>query len=248
MKSAAASSTPIYLQVKEYILEKIHTGEYQTDMKIASEAELVKLFGASRMTINRALRELTAEGKLIRRQGRGTFIAQPKIQSALLEIESIAHEIQQRGGKYSCTVHLLGEEKANPSLAEAMELKPYTRVYHSVLVHRDNDIPIQLADRFIVPEIAPEYLQQDFTTITPNEYLLKLAPISGVEHVVEALIPDAWIRELLEINEAEPCLALHRTTWVEDAVATRSSFFYPGSRYSLGGRFTPSSSGSIRVA
>lgn len=247
MKNSATPISPLYLRIKEHILNKINNGEWQTGMKISSEAELVAIFSASRMTVNRALRELTADGRLVRRQGHGTFVAPSKPQSALLEINSIAEEIKKRGGSYSCHVHMLAEEKGSPILAAAMALQPYASVFHSVLIHKDDGIPIQLADRYIVPAIAPDYLQQDFTTITPNEYLLQLAPISGVEHVVEALIPEAWIRELLEINEAEPCLALHRTTWVGQDIATKSCFYYPGSRYSLGGHFTPSSSGSIKV-
>ena len=128
-----------------------------------------------------------------------------------------------------------------------MQLSPYSPVFHSILVHRDNGIPIQLADRYVNPAIAPDYLNQDFTKITPNRYLLGLAPISGVEHMVEALIPDAWVRELLQINEAEPCLALQRTTWVGELIATKSCFYYPGSRFRLGGRFTPMGNGRIQV-
>ncbi len=247
MKESSTENLPLYLRIKNHILAKINSGVWQIDAKIASEAELVKQSGASRMTVNRALRELTAEGRLIRRQGHGTFVAPLKSQSALLEINSIAHEIKERGGSYSCDVHLLNEEKANPTLATAMTMKPYASVFHSILIHKDRGTPIQLADRHINPAIAPDYLKQDFTAITPNEYLLSLAPISGVKHVVEALIPDAWIRNLLEINGAEPCLALHRTTWVEKVIATKSCFYYPGSRYSLGGQFSPSSSGSIQV-
>jgi GntR family histidine utilization transcriptional repressor len=243
-----SSPRPLYQQVKEYILQKINKGEWQAGMKIDSEAELVATTGFSRMTINRALRELTAEGRLTRVQGRGTFVAEKKPQSALLEIHSIAREIRERGGTYSCNVHLLQEEKARPDLALAMELEPYTTVYHSVIVHKDNGVPIQLSSRCINPAFAPEYLQQDFTTITPNEYLLSLAPITAVEHVVEALIPEMWIRELLLINSAEPCLALYRKTWVNDVIATYSIFYYPGSRYTLGSRYTPVTAGSIQVS
>lgn len=242
------SDLPLYQQVKEYILQKINAGEWQAHMKIKSEAELVAATGVSRMTVNRALRELTAEGRLTRRQGRGTFVAEVKPQSALLEIHSIASEIRERGGKYSCDIHLLQEEKARPELARAMELAAYATVYHSVIVHKDNGVPIQLSSRFINPRIAPHYLEQDFTTKTPNEYLLSLAPISSVEHVVEALIPELWIQELLQINSAEPCLALYRRTWVGDVIATNSTFYYPGSRYTLGSRFTPASAGNIQVS
>jgi len=126
-----------------------------------------------------------------------------------------------------------------------MRFKPYEPNSHSVLVHQDSNIPIQLADRFINPAIAPDYLNQDFTTITPVEYLLQVAPDYHAEHIVEALIPEAWIRELLDINEAEPCLALSRTTWVNDQVATISRLYYPGSRYSLDAKFTPADNNEI---
>ena len=78
-------------------------------------------------------------------------------------------EIKDRGGEYSCDVHLLQEEKARPDLAEKMGLSAYSTVYHSVLVHKENEVPIQLSSRFINPEIAPDYLKQDFTATTPNE-------------------------------------------------------------------------------
>jgi GntR family histidine utilization transcriptional repressor len=193
------------------------------------------------------LRELTAEGRLKRIQGCGTFIADKKPQASLLQIQSIAEEIRGRGGAYSCTVHLLQEEKAQPSVAAAMQLKPYTPVFHSIIVHKDNNIPIQLGCRYTNPEIAPDFLKQDFNQITVSEFLLSIAPVTAVEHIVEALIPEPWIRDLLEINGSEPCLALYRKTWVNDKVATSSIFYSPGSRYTLGGKFTPTSPGSIRI-
>lgn len=120
-------------------------------------------------------------------------------------------------------------------------------LFHSVLIHKKDGLPIQLSDRLINPAVAPQYLEQDFNKISTTDYLLAVAPVSNIEHVVEALIPPAWIRELLEINEAEPCLALYRTTWTNEVIATKSCFYYPGSRYSLGGKFAPSSAGTIQV-
>ena len=217
------------------------------DHRVPSEAQLVKQFSTSRMTVNRALRELTSEGRLIRRQGNGTFVAPAKAQTALLEINSIADEILQNGGKYSCAVHLLCEEKAHPELAEQMQVSAYSAVYHSIIVHKNNNIPILLADRFINPAIAPEYINQDFMTIQATDYLLQVAPVEKINHVVEAMIPAAWIRDLLDINEAEPCLALYRKTWSQQKIATKSSFYYPGSRHSLGGTFSTQTTGAIRV-
>jgi GntR family histidine utilization transcriptional repressor len=243
-----SDTLPLYQQVKEYILEKINDSTMLPGMRIESEAELVASLNVSRMTVNRALRELTAEGRLKRIQGCGTFIADKKPQASLLQIQSIAEEIRGRGGAYSCTVHLLQEEKAQPSVAAAMQLKPYTPVFHSIIVHKDNNVPIQLGCRYTNPEIAPNFLKQDFNQITVSEFLLSIAPVTAIEHIVEALIPEPWIRDLLEINGSEPCLALHRKTWVGDKVATSSTFYSPGSRYTLGGKFTPTSPGSIRIS
>lgn len=238
---------PLYQQVKENIINRIAGGTLQPGMKIESEEKLVRQLKVSRMTVNRALRELSDEGRIERVRGRGSFVMEKKPQSPLLEIHSIAREIKQRGGSYSCTIHLLQEEKANPSLAASMQLAPYSAVFHSIIVHKDNDVPIQLGCRYINPKVAPDFIEQDFTKSTVSDYLLSLAPVSAVEHVVEALIPEPWIRDLLEINGSEPCLALCRKTWVEDTIATSSTFYYPGSRYSLGGRFIPSSSAIIGV-
>ncbi|MCK5517109.1 MAG: histidine utilization repressor [Desulfobulbaceae bacterium] len=246
-RKGTGSSLPRYQQVKEYIVCRIESGELQIGMKIESENSLVEILGVSRMTVNRALRELTDEGKLTRVQGAGTFVASQKPQSALLKVRSIAQEIRSRGGAYSCDIKKLSEEKAQPSLALSMGIQPYSSVFHSIIVHMDNEVVIQLADRYVNPAVAPDYLAQDFSKVSPNEYLLSLYPISKVEHVVEAVIPGGWVREMLQINEVEPCLVLHRKTWVKERVATKSSFYYPGSRYTIGGQFTPSSSGSIRV-
>ena len=157
------SSLPRYQQVKEYIVCRIDSGELQDGMKIESENRLVELFGVSRMTVNRALRELTGEGKLIRTQGSGTFVASPKPQSALLEVQSIAQEISSRGGAYSCDIKLLSKEKAQPSLALSMGIQLYSSVYHSIIVHMDNEVIIQLADRYVNPAVAHDYLAQDLS-------------------------------------------------------------------------------------
>ena len=77
-----SAPAPFYEKVKQAISEKIHSGVWRPHDRIPSEAELVAQFGFSRMTINRALRELTDEGLLVRLQGVGTFVAEPKGQSA----------------------------------------------------------------------------------------------------------------------------------------------------------------------
>jgi GntR family histidine utilization transcriptional repressor len=134
-------------------------------------------------------------------------------------------------------IHLLREERAIETVAAALGLKVNQAVYHSVIVHKDRNQPVQLSDRFVNPAVAPDYLAQNFTRMTPNEYLTRVAPIQETEHVVEAILPDRRAQKLLKIETNEPCLLLNRRTWSFGQVATKAHILYPGSRYRIGGRF-----------
>ena len=227
----------LYQQVKKYILERIQSGQWPPETRIPSENQLVKTLGVSRMTANRALRELTAEGYLLRIHGVGTFVQEHKPVMTLLEVKSIAAEINGWGGRHSCEVHLLKREKATGIVAASMGLALDQPVFHSIIVHKDREQPVQLSDRYVNPAVAPDYLAQDFTRITPNEYLVKVAPIQETEHVIDAVLPDSTAQKLLNISATEPCLLLNRRTWSFGQVATKARLLYPGSRYRIGSRF-----------
>lgn len=239
---------PLYRRVKAHVLELIESGRLKAESRIPSENELVQELNVSRMTVNRALRELVREGRLLRVQGVGTFVAPEKPQSALLEIVSIAEEIRRRGGVHSSRVRLLQAEPAPSAVAKEMQLPVGAKLFHAVLLHLDRGTPVQLADRWVNPAAAPHFLEQDYTRITPSAYLIGVAPLSSVEHVIEAVLPDSETRRMLEIDARTPCLLLHRTTWSGGRVATRSRFFYPGTRYRLAGRFSPDGDGRRSLA
>ncbi|HBF42245.1 MAG TPA: histidine utilization repressor [Desulfobacteraceae bacterium] len=239
--SFMASPFPLFKRVKNFIEQQIETGRWLPDAKIPSENALVKLLGVSRMTANRALRELAYEGRLKRIQGVGTFVVPVKPQFALLEIKNIAEEIQSHGGAHRSRVCLLREEKPAKDLAHTMGIPGGKKVYHSILVHYDRGVAIQIADRYVNPALAPHFLKQDFTSVTPSEYLCSIAPVTEAEHIIEAMMPDEQMQDLLEIKSTEPCLVLYRTTWVENVIATKNRFIYPGSRYRVGGHFRPAS-------
>src|SRR5882672_5413759 len=89
-----------YEQVKAFIRQKLRSGEWKPGDRIPSENDLVKVLGISRMTVNRALRELSEQGALVRRGGVGTFVAEPRPHSTLLMIARIGDEIHSRGHRY----------------------------------------------------------------------------------------------------------------------------------------------------
>ncbi|WJV52991.1 histidine utilization repressor [Pectobacteriaceae bacterium CE90] len=237
---AAAMSdqpAPIYLRVKQAIISQITEGVWKANQRVPSESELVNELGVSRMTINRALRELTSEGYLIRMQGVGTFVVEMKGYTAMLEVHNIAEEIAQRGHRHTSKILSLAEVKADPEQAAVLGLATGHSIFHSVIVHYENDLPVQLEDRLVNPLMAPDYLKQDYDNQTPYTYLMRVAPLTAGEHIVEAVVPDARQRKELLLDEHEPCLLIHRQTWSDAKIVTYAKLLYPGSRYKLLGRF-----------
>ncbi|MGV3344262.1 histidine utilization repressor [Enterobacteriaceae bacterium LUAb1] len=234
---AATTPVPFYEKVKQAISKKISTGEWRPHDRIPSEAELVVQFGFSRMTINRALREMADEGWLVRLQGVGTFVAEPKGQSALFEIRSIADEIAARHHQHRCQVLKLEQVSADFSQASALGVKAGMPIFHSVMIHFENDVPVQIEDRYVNVTEAPDYLQQDFTCTTPHAYLSLVAPLTEGEHVVEAVRATPEESTLLQIDENEPCLLIHRRTWATKQIVSHARLLFPGSRYRLIGHF-----------
>jgi len=227
---------PLYRQVKRHILERIAARALIEGAQVPSENELTRELGISRMTAHRALRELTAEGVLRRVRGAGTFVAAAKPESALFEVRNIAEEIAARGGRHSAEVLQLNAERATGEVAEALGLKSGARIFHSLLLHRENALPVQIEDRHVSPAFAPNYLKQDFTRATPSQYLMALQPPEAVEHAVEAILPERRQQKLLEIAAGEPCLMLTRRTWCQGQVVSRARLLHSGRRYRLAGR------------
>lgn len=229
-------TTPIFQRIKDYLSGEIAAGRWKEGDVIPSEQALVKQFGVSRMTVNRAVRELTAEGALTRRQGSGTYVAPQKVQATLLEIRNIADEITARGHRHQA--QLLKLEAARPAEALAAEfgLDGAATLYHSLIVHAENGQPIQVEDRWVNPALAPDYLAQDFARITPNAYLMAAAPLDSASYRIEALAAPRDIAELLGMEARQPCLVLHRVTRSRGQVASVATMWHPGQRYAYAGR------------
>ncbi len=232
-------TAPLYKKIKAHILERIASGEWQPAQRVPSENELVREFNVSRMTTNRALRELTDEGYLERIAGVGTFVADLKAQSHPLEVHNIAEEIRARGHDHSAEVLKLEETVADTDIARQMNIADGAPVFHSVILHKEQNIPIQLEDRYVNRALAPEYGDQDYSRITPYDYLMEIAPLQKAEHVVKAILPPDDIRRELHMTAREPALLIKRRTWTRGQVASSALLYHPGSRYELSGRFRP---------
>lgn len=232
-------STPRYQQLKDRIVGRIANGELRPGDRVPSENELAGTAGVSRMTANRALRELTDQGYLERIAGVGTFVSDRKAVSHVLEVRNIADEIEHRGHRHSAVVLECRRARADADVARALQLEPAAPVFHLRVVHHENGMPIQLEERFVEVSFAPDLLAQDFTTITPSAFLSAIAPLTEAEQAVRAIIPGAELRESLRMDGQEACLLVLRRTWAGGRPATYARLYHPGQRFELTGYFVP---------
>lgn len=227
-------SIPRFSIIKEHIESQIEGGHWPPGTRVPSENELGATFKVSRMTARRALHELCQDGLVTRTQGLGTFVADAKPTSSMLEIHNIADQITGRGHDYHCRIYDLEECISSRKLSAMMQLPYKTNLFHSILVHHESGTPIQYEDRYVNPKFAPEYMEQDFSLHTPNEYLTKSAPLTAADHLVEAVCVSSEIANCLEIEVADPCLKLTRKTWCKQGVVSLAYLIHPGKRYRLG--------------
>lgn len=228
----------IFAHIKQYITDNIETKLWLEHTKVPSENQLASQFRCCRMTARRALTELVNQGILVRSQGLGTFVSSIKSQSSLVNIRNIADEIKQRGKTYRAALYALDEIDALAPIAIALGLELGSRVYYSQLVHYEQDTPLQLEERFVNPQLASGYLQQDFSQITPHEYLAQITPLTEARHIIEAISSTVSIKEKLALKNDEPCLQILKRTWNRQGIVSFARLVHPGNRFRLGGQLT----------
>lgn len=226
---------PAYQKIKEFILAEIAAGDLKEGSRVPSENELARHFEVARMTANRAVKELVFEGHLIRIKGDGTFVKGPKHDTTLVEIRPISEEILSRGESHAAVVLRLAEVSPSTALQREFNLQTCDAVFFSQIVHQADGVPIQLEERWVNPGLAPHYLEQDFSSITPTEYLTRVAPLEKVQYRVEATHASLEVAKALAIDPGDAVLVLHRRTFSAQRVATVVNLHHPGTRFALVG-------------
>jgi GntR family histidine utilization transcriptional repressor len=237
MSVVEPSPLPAYEQVKAFIKAKITQGLWRPGDAVPSESALQQQFGVSRMTVNRAVKELAVEGLVTRVQGSGTVVAHLHRISSTLQLRDIHEEILERGHLHTTRVLTVEPVRASVAVARRLKLRVGAKVFHSTLVHFENGVPILFEDRHVNPHATPDYLAVDFEKTTPTHYLLKHAPLTEASYSIEACLPSELEARWLDIAASEPCLVMTRCTTSGLNVASMARLVYPGLRYSFSGNF-----------
>src|SRR3990167_1688861 len=225
---------PKYRVISNEIRAKIDSNVWKEGYQIPSEKELAVQFSASRMTARKAVDELVYSGLLERVPSVGTFVKSISPQSSLLEIRNIADEILSRGHTHKMTVLSKLTLVPNDSIAFTFSLHSKS-VFKIIIIHWENDLPIQLEERYVNAEKVPLFFQQDFSKMTANEYLMSVAPATEAEITVEAVMPTKILKHNLHLDENTPCLKVTRVTYSRGQPISYAVLYHPANRFKLTG-------------
>lgn len=226
---------PAYKRIKNYILDNIHNGNWQINQSIPTEIQLASEFNVSRMTVNRALKELSEEGVLERRQGAGTYIKQQQFKDTYVEVRNIAEDIRSSGKKYRAKVIKQGICQADFTLAQQFNCEVGDNLAEVFIIHYANDRPVQYEQRWVNVGVAPDFIKQDFSQINASAYLIENLPLQGGSYTIEALSANKEVAEALQLELGSPILVLSRKTWSKQQIITYVIMSHAGNYYRIQG-------------
>lgn len=229
-------------RIRSDIERRILSGEWAPGYRIPIERELMETYGCARMTVNKALVALVASGLIERRRRAGSFVSQPLVQSAVIEISDVRAEVEAIGQVYS--IEILSRKQRNSTAADMKRLDVQTpRPVLAVLcrhlagkrVHAFED---RLIDLVSVPDAADLTFEKD----PPGTWLREHVPWSEAENRINALNADAALSRHLGVKEGAACLQVERSTWRGAQPLTAVRMYYPGDTYRLIAHFSPKGS------
>ena len=245
---------PAYQRIKNAILDNIHSGKWQAGNAISTEMALAEEFGVSRMTVNRALKELSEERVLERRQGSGTFVAQQQFNHTFVEVRNIAEDLKSANRDYKAkvvskraiTADMLDDalrDKFDIAMPNGREGKMCNEtpvleipiIYEVKIIHFADGQPIQFEERWVDAAKVPAFIEQDFSVVNTSDYLIAKSPLESGSYTIRALAAPNEIAEFLQIAPQSPTLVLCRQTYSAGQVVTFVKMWHAGERYQFSG-------------
>jgi len=241
---------PAYQRIKNAILDNIHSGKWQAGNAISTEMALAEEFGVSRMTVNRALKELSEERVLERRQGSGTFVAQQQFNHTFVEVRNIAEDLKSANRDYEAQVvskraitadmlddelrRKFGIDKVDGGLGKDGSSEASV-LYEVKIIHFADGQPIQFEERWVDAKKVPKFIDQDFSVVNTSDYLIAKSPLESGSYTIRALAAPDEIAEFLQIAPQSPTLVLRRQTYSAGQVVTFVKMWHAGDRYQFSG-------------
>lgn len=214
-----SSYVPLYAQVRDALREAVEHGSVQPDDQLPSEPELCRLFDVSRTVVRQALDGLEHEGLVVRRKGRGTFVAQPKIGESLFqELTGFFQDMARRGQIPVSRVLTQQVVAASARVADALKLPAGAPVIRIDRVRLIADEPLVYVTTYLPEALFPRLVETDLTHQSLYAFLEEEygAVIARGRRVITAVVAGEYEAQLLEIAIGAPLIALDSTSYLAD--------------------------------
>jgi GntR family transcriptional regulator len=234
LKLQREAPDPLYLQLKASIVADISSRRYTTNQRLPSERELALRFKVSRMTVRQALLELAREGTIYTRTGKGTFVAEPKIDQQLRALTGFSQDVRARGSKPLSRVLKAKVIASPPDVAIALRLAPNAEVIMLSRLRVADGKPLALETAYLPFALFPNLLNHNFATeslyaVLENEYQIVL---TQAEQTIEAALAEPDEIKLLKLDPPAAVLRIQRLTLTRDGVPVEYVLSaYRGDRY-----------------
>ncbi len=208
---------PLYVQIESLIQSKIQEREWLPGEQIPTETELCDLYQVSRITVRRAIAELVQRDYLVRYPGRGTFVAEPRIEQRISRLTGFTQDMEARGKKPGARV-LQFETIEMPALAWAFH---HTSVETAILLKRlrlaDGE-PLAVEKAYLSYPLCHLLLDENIHNRSLYELLRKkcnLIPTRAIQQWSAMACPKEEA-VLLGVARGAPVLHIYRTTYNQD--------------------------------
>ncbi|HEX2914316.1 MAG TPA: GntR family transcriptional regulator [Chloroflexia bacterium] len=208
---------PRYYQLKEIIREKVTSGQWLPGSLIPSERELCEQYGISRMTARQSITELVNEGYLYREQGKGTFVAHPKITQQLVQLTGFTEDMQARSQRP--TTRVLEKEMwpADEATALKLRIKPGLPIFRVRRLRLADGEPLCIETSYLNFIGCEKLLEEDLEYNSLYKLLetrYGMPPLEAEQELEAGLARDEEAR-LLMISPGSPVLLIRRSTYTE---------------------------------
>ena len=242
MRLRREAPDPLYLQLKDSLVAEIASGRYRSNQRLPSERELSTRFKVSRMTVRQALLELARDGTIYTRVGKGTFVADHKIDQQLRALTGFSQDVRARGGKPASRVLEARVVPAMPDVAAALRVAPEAEVILLSRLRLSDGIPLAVETAYLPFARFPKLLHHNFAReslydVLETEYKLTL---TQAEQSIEAALASAREIELLRLTPPAAVLRMQRLTLTADSVPVEYVHsVYRGDRYKFRSTLQP---------
>ncbi|MBF4695174.1 GntR family transcriptional regulator [Fusibacter ferrireducens] len=211
MKLDAENTIPLYQQLKDVIKNAIIEQSYKQGEKIPTEIELSERYGVSRITVRKAINELSEEGFLVKKQGKGTFVKSKKLYRKIEHLVSFSDACEENSMKPFAVVLSKQVVFLDKSTAESFNMPLGTKMIEIKRLRKADTVPIMLEINYFEYEkfqfLLEENLESSLYQLLEEKYNIVINATKDT--YLDVIKADTKLSNLLEIGCGEPIFSVH---------------------------------------